>query len=59
MNEVDYISLHQYYGNREKDTANFLAQSMGMDSFINTVISTADYRPGQEAQQEENQSLLR
>ncbi|WP_341281628.1 alpha-N-arabinofuranosidase [Paenibacillus sp. FSL H8-0537] len=42
-NEVDYISLHQYYGNLEKDTANFLAQSVGMDSFINTVISTADF----------------
>ncbi|GGD86461.1 arabinosylfuranosidase ArfA [Paenibacillus nasutitermitis] len=40
---VDYISLHTYYGNRDKDSANFLAQSMGMDSFINTVISTADY----------------
>jgi Alpha-L-arabinofuranosidase len=40
---VDYLSLHQYYGNRDKDTANFLAQSMGMDSFIQTVISTADY----------------
>ncbi|CAM3294445.1 alpha-N-arabinofuranosidase [Paenibacillus lupini] len=40
---VDYISLHQYYGNRDKDTANFLAQSMGMDSFIQTVISTADF----------------
>ncbi|BFT75488.1 alpha-N-arabinofuranosidase [Paenibacillus sp. P36] len=42
-NHVDYISLHQYYGNRDKDSANFLAQSMGMDRFINTVISTADY----------------
>lgn len=40
---VDYISLHQYYGNRDKDSANFLAQSMGMDQFIHTVISTADY----------------
>ncbi|TCM97926.1 alpha-N-arabinofuranosidase [Paenibacillus sp. BK033] len=40
---VDYISLHQYYGNRDKDTKNFLAQSLGMDSFIQTVISTADY----------------
>ncbi|NOU86395.1 alpha-N-arabinofuranosidase [Paenibacillus sp. LMG 31460] len=40
---VDYISLHQYYGNRDKDSANFLAQSMGMDRFIHTVISTADY----------------
>ncbi|WP_420319375.1 alpha-N-arabinofuranosidase [Gorillibacterium massiliense] len=40
---VDYISLHQYYGNKNGDSANFLAQSMGMDSFINTVVATADY----------------
>jgi alpha-N-arabinofuranosidase len=40
---VDYISLHQYYGNRDNDTSNFLAQSLAMDKFINTVISTADY----------------
>ncbi|BBH22783.1 intracellular exo-alpha-(1-_5)-L-arabinofuranosidase 1 [Paenibacillus baekrokdamisoli] len=42
-NEVDYISLHTYYGNRDSDTPNFLAQSMGMDSFIHTVIATCDY----------------
>jgi len=42
-NNVDYISIHQYYGNRDNDTENFLAQSVSMDSFINTVISTADY----------------
>ncbi|MEW9702792.1 alpha-N-arabinofuranosidase [Paenibacillus sp. SI8] len=40
---VDYISLHQYYGNRDNDSSNFLAQSLGMDKFINTVIATADY----------------
>ncbi|TYP70728.1 alpha-N-arabinofuranosidase [Paenibacillus methanolicus] len=40
---VDFISLHQYYGNPSNDSANFLALSLGMDSFINTVISTADY----------------
>ncbi|MGN7455733.1 arabinosylfuranosidase ArfA [Paenibacillus pasadenensis] len=40
---VDYLSLHQYYGNRDGDTANFLAQSVGMDSFIHTVISVCDY----------------
>jgi len=40
---VDYISIHQYYGNRDNNTENFLAQSVSMDSFINTVISTADY----------------
>ncbi|UVI30822.1 arabinosylfuranosidase ArfA [Paenibacillus spongiae] len=40
---VDYISLHTYYGNRNNDSGNFLAQSMGMDKFIHTVIATADY----------------
>jgi alpha-N-arabinofuranosidase len=40
---VDYISLHQYYGNPTGDTANFLAMSVGMDDFIKSVISTCDY----------------
>ncbi|WP_112182337.1 MULTISPECIES: alpha-N-arabinofuranosidase [Paraliobacillus] len=42
-NEIDYISLHQYYGNRSNDTANYLAKNMDMDHFIKTVISTCDY----------------
>ena len=42
-NNVDYISLHQYYGNRFNDTANFLAQSDDMDHFIKTVVATCDY----------------
>lgn len=41
--EIDYVSLHQYYGNRFNDTANFLAQSVDMDEFIKTVKSTCDY----------------
>ncbi|TAH72742.1 MAG: alpha-N-arabinofuranosidase [Anaerolineaceae bacterium] len=40
---VDYVSLHQYYGNRDNDTADFLAMSMDMEQFIKTVISTCDY----------------
>ena len=40
---VDYISLHQYYGNKENDSVDFLAQSDDMDRFIKTVISTCDY----------------
>jgi len=40
---VDYISLHTYYGNRDNDTANFLARSMDMEAFIKSVISTCDY----------------
>ena len=40
---ADYISLHQYYGNHNNDTANYLAQSLEMDHFIHTVIATCDY----------------
>lgn len=40
---VDLISMHQYYGNRTNDTDNFLAQTIDMEDFIETVISTCDY----------------
>lgn len=40
---VDYISLHQYYGNQENDTPNFLARTLDMDRFINSVISICDF----------------
>jgi alpha-N-arabinofuranosidase len=40
---ADYVSLHQYYGNRDNDTANFLAQSLDMDHFIHTIRSVCDY----------------
>jgi len=40
---VDYISLHNYYENLENDTANYLAKSLDMDAFIKSVIATCDY----------------
>ncbi|WNS80596.1 alpha-N-arabinofuranosidase [Domibacillus sp. DTU_2020_1001157_1_SI_ALB_TIR_016] len=40
---VEFISLHQYYGNRDNDLQNYLAQTMEMDDFIRSVISIADY----------------
>ncbi len=40
---VEFISLHTYYGNRDEDLANYLAQSLDMDQFIYSVISIADY----------------
>lgn len=40
---VDYISMHQYYGNEENDTANFLAKTLDMDQFIESMIATCDY----------------
>ncbi len=43
---VDYISLHTYYGNRDDDTANFLARTLDMDEFIKSVVATCDYVKG-------------
>lgn len=40
---VDYISLHQYYGNLNNDSSDYLALSDDMDSFIHKVIATCDY----------------
>ena len=40
--EVDYLSLHQYYGNYANDTVDFLASSKGMDDFISGVVAICD-----------------
>ena len=40
--QVDYLSLHQYYGNRDNNTKEFLANSKGMDEFISSVLSICD-----------------
>jgi len=40
---VDYISLHQYYGNENDNTDDYLASSDDMEEFIHTVISVCDY----------------
>ena len=39
---VDYISLHQYYGNKSGDTAGFLGKSVHMDKFIKGVAAICD-----------------
>lgn len=41
--QTDYISLHQYFENKDNDTNNFLAKPMEMERFIRTVISTCDF----------------
>lgn len=43
---VDYVSLHQYYGNRENDTQSFISDSVALDGFIGTVVSICDYIQG-------------
>ena len=39
---IDYISLHSYYGNRDDDTKGYLAQSLNMDAFIQTIVGICD-----------------
>ena len=39
---VDYVSLHQYYGNRSNNAADFLGRSEHMDSFIKSVAAICD-----------------
>ena len=40
--EVDYVSLHVYYGEHDGDTDSYLASAVDMDHFIESVIATAD-----------------
>lgn len=39
---VDYVSLHRYYGNPHNDTQDFLASTMDLDEFIKTVAAICD-----------------
>jgi len=41
--EVDYLSLHQYFDNNADDSQNYLAFTMELDRFMDTVIATCDY----------------
>ena len=41
--DVDYISCHAYYQERDGDLASFLASAVDMDRFIESVAATADH----------------
>ena len=41
--DVDYISLHAYYQEKNGDLGSFLASSTDMDRFIESVVVTADH----------------
>jgi alpha-L-arabinofuranosidase len=41
--QVDFISCHAYYQEREGDLGSFLASAVDMDGFIESVIATADH----------------
>ena len=57
--QVDYLSLHQYYGNASGDTADFLASSKGMDDFISGVVSICDAVKAKKHGKKTDQSFLR
>ena len=40
---VDYVSMHTYYGDRERDPETFLANNMDMDRFITDVANICDF----------------
>ncbi len=40
--DVDFISCHAYYQERDGDAASFLASAVDMDAFIESVAATAD-----------------
>ena len=46
FDSVDYISMHQYYGNFDGKTGDFLASSVDMDRFIRSVEAVCDYVQG-------------
>ena len=50
---IDYVSLHRYYGNPTNDTPGFLARSMDLDDFIHTVISICDAVKGKKHQKKQ------
>lgn len=39
---IDYISLHQYYGKKNDNTADYLGRSVHMDAFIKSVVAICD-----------------
>ncbi|MEG9249240.1 alpha-N-arabinofuranosidase [Arthrobacter sp. Soc17.1.1.1] len=41
--DVDYISCHAYYEEKDGDLGSFLASAVDMDSFIESVVATADH----------------
>jgi len=40
---IDYISIHNYYGHLKDDVNTYLAQSIDMDRYIKTIVAASDY----------------
>lgn len=46
FDDVDYVSLHQYFDNGDGDTANALAKTVDLEHYIKTIVSVCDYIQG-------------
>ncbi len=44
--QVDYLSMHYYAGNRDGDTASYLAQAVQFESYVDTLAGTLRYVKG-------------
>ena len=40
--QVDYISLHQYYGNPDNNTKDYIGKAVHMDGFVKSVVALCD-----------------
>jgi alpha-N-arabinofuranosidase len=43
FDQVEYVSIHTYYGNTQNDAPNFLSKPDEMGDFIEEVVAAADY----------------
>ena len=57
--DVDYISCHAYYEEKNGDMGSFLASAVDMDRFIDSVVATADHVKAVKRQRQDDQHLLR
>ncbi len=56
---VDYISLHMYFENYEKNTAEYLALPQKLDRYIGTVSGIIDYREGEKPLKARREDIVR
>ena len=56
---VDHISLHMYFANRAKNTAEYLALNDKLDAYIDAIASTIEFVRAQQAQPQAGDDLLR
>ncbi len=57
--DVDFISCHAYYQERDGDTGDFLASAVNMDRFIESVVATADHVAAVREEQQAHRHLVR